>query len=576
MYNRNDKKPKKPSNIIYGVFERPPFWISLIQGVQHICVYAISLTFPVLIARAIGATIEQATFLVSMSMIAGGIGAIVQALPRGPVGSGYLCPQVCGPSFLTASILAAKTGGLSLMMGMTVIAGAGEAFFSRLLKRMRSFFPPEITGLIVAMVGITVIRLASMNFLGLDGSDRITDYKELIVAFVTLGLMVGLNVWSKGKIRLFCVLIGMAAGYFAAYILGLISDFQVNEVREAIPVWMPLVKHPGWSFNLHLLVPFIIAMICSSLKSVGDLTTCQRINNEEWKRTDMENISKGILADSTGCMAGGILGGMGQSTSSTNIGLSIATGITSRVVAYVMGFILIMLGFFPKVATVFAIMPKPVLGATLIFALSYMVIAGFQIIMSRMIDARKTFIVGISLIFGLAVDLMPEAFQGVHPWLQPVFSSSLSTATITAVLLNLLFKIGISKNIKLDLPPVTDSVEKMVQFMDKNGRLWGARKDVILLGTNAVNEFLETVIEHQLTDQTINMEVHFDEFNLDIDLYYKGEPLNLPTHRPAPSGLLDNKKEQLKLAGYLIGQYPDKISCSVKRGISHVHLYFEH
>jgi len=569
-------KSKKPSNIVYSVSEKPPFWITVIQGVQHICVYAISLTFPVLIARAIGATIEQTTFLVSMSMIAGGIGAIVQALPRGTLGSGYLCPQVCGPSFLTASILAAKTGGLSLMFGMTAIAGAGEAVFSRILKRMRSFFPPEITGLIVAMVGITIIRLAAMNFLGIDSSDRITDYKELTVAFVTLGFMVGLNVWSQGKLKLFCVLIGMTAGYVASYILGLIGPFHLQEIREAYVVWLPLLKHPGWSFNLHLLVPFLIAMICSSLKSVGDLTTCQRINDSEWKRSDMNNISRGILADSTGCTAAGILGGMGQSTSSTNIGLSIATGITSRVVAFAMGIMLIVLGFFPKVSAVFAIMPGPVLGATLIFALSYMVIAGFQIIMTRMIDARKTFIIGISLIFGLSVDLLPDVYQQVHPWLHPIFSSSLSTATITAIILNLIFKIGISKKVKCALAPETGSIDKMIQFMDKNGSLWGARKEVIALSTNAVNEFLETAIEHKLTNQTIDMEVRFNEFNLDIDLFYVGELIDLPSQRPEIADLLANKKVQLQLSGYLIKQYPDKIISNEKKGVSHIHMHFDH
>lgn len=569
-------EPKKPSNITYGVSENPPFWMTVGQGFQHVCIYAIALMFPVIIVRTIGGSVKEASFLVSVSMIAGGVGAIVQAFSRGPIGSGYLCPQVCGPSFLTASILAAKTGGLSLVIGMTAIAGVFEALFSRIIKRLRFLFPPEITGLIVALVGFSIIRFGVKGFLGLGDTDNITEPGELVVAVLTLGLMVGFNVWSKGKLKLFCVLVGMIAGYSASYALGIIDPSQLNAVGASPLVWFPILEHPGWSFDLYLLIPFIVAMVCSSLKSVGDLTTCQRINDAEWKRSDMDNISKGILADSIGCTAAGLLGGMGQSTSSTNIGLSIATGITSRVVAYAMGGFLIILGFFPKISTIFAVIPKPVMGATLIFALTFMIMAGFQIIMSRMIDARKTFIVGFSLIFGLSVDLMPGAFVGIHPYIDPIFSSSLSTGTLTAIILNLIFRIGIAKKVALKLAPEIGSSEKIVDFMEKNGSLWGARKEVISRSISATNEFLEAAVEHKLTDGDINMEVSFDEFNLDVDLYYSGKLIDFPAHCPDMSKVLDSKEEQLRLSCFFMKEYSDKISATTKAGRAHIHLHFEH
>ena len=150
----------KPANLVYGVDDKPPFWTGWMLGFQHLSIIAIALLFPVLISREIGGGPDQAAGLVSMSMLAGGIGVILQGLQKGPVGSGYFCPQVCGPSFLTASILAAKSGGLPLLFGMTAVAGATESLLSRIMHRVRFLFPAEVTGLIVAMVGITVIRLA--------------------------------------------------------------------------------------------------------------------------------------------------------------------------------------------------------------------------------------------------------------------------------------------------------------------------------------------------------------------------------------------------------------------------------
>ncbi len=113
----------KPSYLIYGVDEQPPRWIALVLGIQHICIISISFIFPVIVVRHMNGTPSQAAAMVSLSMLAGGIGTIAQALNKGPLGSGYLCPQVSGPSYLAASMLAARTGGLSLVCGMTLLAG---------------------------------------------------------------------------------------------------------------------------------------------------------------------------------------------------------------------------------------------------------------------------------------------------------------------------------------------------------------------------------------------------------------------------------------------------------------------
>jgi len=563
----------KPSNLLYGVDETPPLWVTFILGLQHICVIAIALVFPVIIGRESGAGSLQTAHLVSASMLAAGIGVAVQAFSKGPVGSGYLCPQVCGPSYLSASMLAARTGGIPLVLGMTMIAGVLESLFSKVIKRLRFMFPAEVTGLIVAMVGITVIRLTNSYFLGVGEADQA---RVICVSCLTLAVMVGLNVWSKGKLKMFCVLISMGVGYAASYGLGILTDEHLSTISRAPSLSLPLTGHPGWSFDLCLLGPFVIAMLCSTLKSVGDLTTCQKINDGEWKRPDMANISKGILADAAGCVSAGILGGFGQSTSSSNIGLSIATGATSRAIAYGTGLLLIVLAFCPKLGAVFAIMPKPVMGATLLFAISFMVIAGLQIMMSRMMDARKTFVVGLSLIFGLSVDILPGAYANVHPWMQPIFSSSLSTATVSAVVLNLIFRIGIAKKGSLVLESPINSNEKIFTFMDHQGGAWGARKEVINKAQAAMNEFMEAAIEHRLLQGPVTMEVSFDEYNLDVDIRYQGKIIEISKLRPSPEELCERPEALAQLAGFLIGQLADKVSGQEKDGRCHLRLHFEH
>lgn len=564
----------KPSQLLYGLEDRPPVLVNAFLGLQHVSIISIAFVMPILLVHEAGGTTDQITFLISMSMLAGGIGVIVQGLRLGPLGSGYFCPQVCGPSFLAASILCVKTGGLPLVFGMTACAGVIEALFSRVVHRLRMLFPTEVTGLIVAMVGITVVKLAGRNFLALDHAGAI-DPVGLTVGVITLTLMVSLNVWSKGKIRLFCILIGMTGGYLAALALGKLTTAQIADAMAHPLLWNPFAHHPGWAFDATLILPVGIAVLCSSLKSVGDLTTCQKINDDEWKRPDLGNVQKGILADAVGCLSAGVLGGFGQSTSSSNIGLTIATGVTSRVVAVSTGLILIVLAFCPKLSGIFAVMPPPVVGATLIFAVGFMIVAGIQIIMSRMLDSRKTFVIGLSIIFGLTVDMLPQAFMNLHPWLKAVFSSSLSASTISALVLNLIFRIGVKSKASLRIAPGSHYGRAVATFMDRQGGAWAARPEVVKKAAAATTEYVEAIGGPEVLDAPLNITASFDEYNLDVVITHPGEPPVLDERAPDPESMLDPGGVR-RMAGFLVRSWADSVDIRTSGGEAKTKLHFAH
>ena len=568
--------PKKPPELTYGVDDEPPLATNLLLGLQHVFLITIGLIFPVVIVRSIGGTPQQAEFIVSMSMLAAGVGTIIQALNRRSIGSGFLCPSLCGPSFLSASLLAANVGGLHLLFGMTSVAGFFEVLLSRVMHRLRALFPPEVTGLVVAMVGISVIPTALTNFMGRNATDVVTELPELLVALVTLGAMVGISVWSRGKLRLYSALVGMTLGYLASIALGILNTDHVSLFSEAPWAAVPPLDYFGWSFDLALLLPFLIAITCSTLKTVGDITTCQKINDVDWKRTDMKNVSQGILADGLSAVFSGFAGAMGQSTSSSNVGLSIGTGATSRKIAFAIGAFLVFLAFLPKLAMVFVVMPEPVMGATLIYSVSFMIVAGFQIIMSRMLDARRTFLVGIPLIMGLSVDALPSLYDDVPTILSPIFSSSLSLAAVLVVILNLLFRIGIAKRQRLVLKPGVDDVDSIFNFMEKQGATWGARREVIYKAISALYELFEAVSSSRLSEGDIMVEVSFDEFNLDVEARYRGEPLDIPSTRPSEEDILRDDRAAISLSGFMIKRYANSVKLDQKDGVCRVRLHFDH
>jgi len=137
---------KKPANITYAVDDRPPLAVTVLSGLQHVGIIAIVLVFPLLLGREAGLSADQTSDILGTTMLVLGIGAVLQSLPRGGIGAGYLCPPVCTAAYLGPSLLAVKTGGISLAFGMTAFGGLVETALSRLLRPLRPYLPPRSQG----------------------------------------------------------------------------------------------------------------------------------------------------------------------------------------------------------------------------------------------------------------------------------------------------------------------------------------------------------------------------------------------------------------------------------------------
>ncbi|MDQ5985298.1 MAG: hypothetical protein CSYNP_01006 [Syntrophus sp. SKADARSKE-3] len=566
----------KPANLLYGVDEKPPLQIIIILAIQHIFFLTSGLIVATIVMREVGGSHELINSVISMAMIAGGIATIIQALGKGPFGSGYLCTEGIDPTFISTSILAGTTGGISLIFGITIVSGVIECLLSRVIHKLRILFPPEVTGVVLAMVGLNIIPIMMTNFFSINSINDPVETNNVLVAVITLFFMVATNVWSKGKLRLYSVIIGMVIGYIAAYVLGVLKPSDIDRFSYLPIIAFPDLSYISWSFNTALLVPILVATIASTLKGVATLTMCQKVNDAEWKRPDLENIGKGTFADGIASILGGLMGGLGQSLYAASVGLSMATGATSRVIAFFTGGIFIGLAFLPKLTAIFSIMPKPVMGGALLFMVSFMVISGIQIMTSRMIDIRKTFVIAISLIFGISVDIFPSLYRNVHPYLQPFFSSSLAVTTLLAMFLNLLFRIGISKREFLELIPGVDSSRKIFDFMENQGAAWGGRSEVFQKAKMAVNEFLEAVPSLNIQDEKIIADVFFDEFNLDITIHYHGIPMEFPLACPSPDEILDDDTAGVRLAGYLVKQYADEVKIELVNSQCVLKIHFDH
>ena len=399
----------KPSELVYRVDDKPPWGVLLLLAVQHIFLMSSTLLLPVILVTEIGGGLDQVRAVVAFTMIACGIGTILQAMRWRGIGSGFLCPNLCGPNFFAASMQSAWLGGLPLMRGMTIVAGLVEVVFARVVHRLEFLFPSEITGMVVLMVAVGIVPLGVSKFLGINYAGEPIQSMNLIVAAVTLLVMIGINVWCKSKLKLYSVLIGMGVGYCLSLATGLMSPMRF---REALTVpWLALPIREGmWdvAFRWSLVPTFAIVSITGALKSFGNLILCEKVNDDQWHRPDVKRIGDGLVADAFCVTASGLLGGMASDTSASNVSLSSASGATSRTIGFAAGALFALLGFSPKLSGVLSIMPTPVMGAILVFVVSFMIMSSLQIILSAKPDARRNFVIGISLIFGLSLEALPE------------------------------------------------------------------------------------------------------------------------------------------------------------------------
>lgn len=565
---------KKPPSLIYGVDDSPPPLETVLNGLQHVALISINLVYPVLVFRVIETPAALVSNLLAVALIVLGLGTLLQTMRKGPFGSGFMCPATLTAAYLGPSLLAVRAGGLPLLFGMTVFAGIVEVAVAKLLNRLRSIFPPEISGLIIFMIGwaggIAGLRMV------LGGTASPVSTTEWLVTAITLGAMTALNVWGKGVLRMLCALAGLVVGYIAAAATGLLSAADFAVLRDAPWVGLPSFSHVGLAFDATLALPFAIAAIAAAMKGLGTITMCQKMNDADWVRPEMRSGKRGVLADGATTIVAGLMGSMGTNTATPSVGVAAATGVASRKVAIAVGVLFLLLGGMPKIVALLAIMPRAVVVAALMFAVSFIMINGLQIMMSRLLDVRRTLIIGLSVVIGSAVEVFPLLSASAPRALASVFGSSLVFSTVIALVLNLLFRMGVKKSVILTVEYEDADPQLIEKFFKAQGATWGARPDIVSRATFGVLQLVDAVREHGWREGRMRIDASFDEFNLDVNMSYTGEAIEFPDQRPTNRQIVESEDGARLLAGFMLRKCADRIRSQFKAGQASLLLHYDH
>lgn len=560
----------KPADIIYGVDEPVPLGRWLLLGLQQLFVCTIYLILTSIIVQHAHLSDQVAQGIISRTLIIMGLATILQSFRRGPIGSGYLAPACVAIMYFSPSLKAISLGGLPLLLGMLLIAGIIQMLFAFLIKSMRILFPPVVTGLLYCAMGLDVGLMAIKKLISDPGSFIVNQNLDLIIFAITLFLIIALSVWGKEIVRLLCTILGLIIGGILAYFLGAFRPESLQQIVHAKWFSLPLLENIGFRFDWILLPEFIIAGIAASLRTIGVISTCQQINNSDWKRPDYQSIKKGVFTDGLNVVLSGFLGATGVGVSPSAVGVSKATGATSRYIAYSFGLSCLVFAMVPKFASLFIGLPISVAVAGLVFTSCILFVGGISIITSREIDMRRTFIIGLTILLTISQFVFTGFFDGLPDFIKSVTSSGLTFAAVLAISLNLFFQIKKRQSYALELEEGSETamiLSKMKEWKIPGDLFDGVEKTI----TNLTN----LIINQKKNDGKLKLKLNYNEVDLWVSVSYRGALPEFPKVIPITTEhIIDEQVFFVGLSAIFKEIYPDKINVQTKDGLCQLDICF--
>ncbi|ATG75286.1 xanthine permease XanP [Zobellella denitrificans] len=431
-------------DLLYSLHDRPSFWPSTFAALQHVLASLVGVITPTLIVGGVLGLGEHVPYLISMALMVSGVGTFIQCRRIGPVGAGMLCLQGTSFAFLTAVLSAGmivkSRGGtpediLATIFGVSFCAAFIEIFLSRFVHKLQKIITPVVTGTIIILIGIPLIKVAMTDIGGGFGAQNFGALDNLLLAGIVLVSVILLNRSKNPMIRLAAVVIGLALGMLAAFFMGRL-DFSHLSSLPVISIPVPFKF--GFQFDLAAFIPLAILFCVSAMETTGDLTANSTISREPVKGPVYINrIRGGVLADGVNSMIAAVFNSMPSTTFSQNNGVIALTGVASRFVGIYIAAILFIMGLFPVIGGILQQMPKPVLGGATLIMFGTVAVAGIRVLSQANLDRRNMMIIAISVGMGIGVSTVPDVLQALPKTVANILSSPVAMGAITAILLSL-------------------------------------------------------------------------------------------------------------------------------------------
>jgi len=426
----------------------PPLAQAVPLGIQHVLAMFVSNVTPAIIvcgAAGIGFGSDQGalgfpdmTYMIQMSMFFAGVATLFQTIGFGMVGARL--PIVQGTSFafipvMIPAVAGAGTAGLAGLMTGVMLGGVFHFCLGFIVGRIRYALPPLVTGLIVLMIGLALVKVGIQYAAGgvpSMGTEKFGSLAMWVPALVVILVTLAVKFFTRGFLAIAAVLIGIVAGYIVAYAMGQVS---FGNIGRAASFAVPNPFKWGFELNWAIVIGMCFMAIVSAIETVGDTSGITK-GGAGREATDKE-ISGATFADGLGTAVAGVFGGLPNTSFSQNVGLVAMTGVMSRHVVTIGAVFLIGAGLIPKVGAIINTVPINVLGGGVIVMFGMVCASGVRMLSDVNWNRRNMVIFATALSVSLGLQLEPSALQHVGTTLQILLTSGLLPAAFIAIVLNL-------------------------------------------------------------------------------------------------------------------------------------------
>lgn len=438
------------SELIYHLEDRPPLPQTLFAAFQHLLAMFVAVITPaLLICQALELPTQDTQHIISMSLFASGVASLIQIKRWGPVGSGLLSIQGTSFNFVAPLIMggmALKAAGadvttmMSALFGTLMLASCTEMLISRMLHLTQRIITPLVSGIVVMIIGLSLIQVGLTSIGG--GYSAMANHtfgapKNLLLAAIVLISIIILNRQRNPCLRTASLVIAMAAGYLAAWLLDMLPATPAADENHLIMVPTPL--YYGLRVDWNLLLPLMLVFMITSLETIGDITATSDVSEQPVTGPlYMKRLKGGVLANGLNSFVSAIFNTFPNSCFGQNNGVIQLTGVASRYVGFVVALMLMALGLFPAVSGFIQHIPEPVLGGATLVMFGTIAASGVRIVSRETLNRRAILIIALSLAVGLGISQQPQILQFAPDWLKNLLSSGIAAGGITAIALNLL------------------------------------------------------------------------------------------------------------------------------------------
>jgi len=435
-----------------------------VLGLQHVLVmYAGAVAVPLIIGRALQLPPQQVALLISADLFACGLATLVQSL--GLPGVGVRLPIMMGVTFASVGPMmalimagaASHTPGadtLQLIYGSVIAAGVFGLFAGPVISRVARLFPPVVTGVVILVIGVTLMNIGIQWAAGGQPSDP--DFGSplhLGVSAVVLAVVLVITRFTKGLLNHCAVLIGVIVGCALAAAAGKMTF----ETFAAAPLFS-LVRPFQFGMPRFEPVPILTMCLVMIVVMVESLGMFFAVGEMVGRPLDRAAISRGLRGDAFGTILGGVFNTFPYTSFSQNVGLVGVTGVRSRYVCVAGGLIMMLLGLSPKLAALVAAAPSFALGGAGLVMFGMVAATGIRILgkVDYAANRNNLFIVAISVGIGLTPLLAGNFFQFLPPALGPLLNSGVLLSMLSAATLNLFYN-GLGKSASSSDPIPADT-----------------------------------------------------------------------------------------------------------------------